>query len=683
LTKYSDLPPICKGYLLNYHFWRQRYTKRNSWLKSYLFAMEARSNEERFWPSQVKIGYIPTGIYRENQFQKDELKKFRLMKKNHIRNIAIISHVDHGKTTLLNAMLKQTGVFRVNQAVEDRVMDSLDLEKERGITIMAKNTAIDYNGVKINIVDTPGHADFGGEVERSLNMVDGAILLVDASEGPLPQTRFVLKKALALHLPIILIINKIDRADARIEEVINDTYDLFIDLGAGENQIEFPILYTNAKIGVSHKKRGDDSTDLRPLLQTIIEYIPAPRGNDEDIPQFLVTNLDYDPYVGQIALGRLQSGKLEMNSNYSLCTKEKIVPGIKFTALYTFYGLTKKAVTSVESGDIIALSGVENVSIGDTISSMTDPRPLSRLQVDEPTVSMMFYVNDSPFAGTEGKYLTSRHLLERLEKEALRNVAIKIKKLDRTDAFEVCGRGELQMAVLIETMRREGYELMVSRPQVITKEQKGKTLEPVERLFLDIPEEFVGKITEKLSVRKGRMESLVNKGSGRVSMEFLIPSRGLIGFRSQFLTDTKGGGVMNSLLEDYSPWFGPIPQRMTGALVADRSGRVTSYASFAMEDRGEMIVEIGTEVYAGMIVGERNRSSDLNVNIIKEKKLTNMRASTSDTTIILRPPRILSLDQAIEFIAEDELVEITPKSVRLRKMELDAARRQQKSRKDD
>ncbi len=548
---------------------------------------------------------------------------------------------------------------------------------------MAKNTAVDYNGVKINIVDTPGHADFGGEVERSLNMVDGAILLVDASEGPLPQTRFVLKKALALHLPIILVINKIDRSDARIDEVINDTYDLFIDLGAQEKQIEFPILYTNAKIGVSHKKIGDDSADLRPLLQTIIEYIPAPRGNDEDIPQFLVTNLDYDPYIGQIAIGRLQSGKLEMNSNYSLCTKEKIIPGIKFTALYTFYGLTKKAATSVESGDIIALSGVENVSIGDTISSMTDPRPLPRLQVDEPTVSMMFYVNDSPFAGIEGKYLTSRHLLERLEKEALRNVAIKIKKLERTDAFEVCGRGELQMAVLIETMRREGYELMVSRPRVITKEQNGKTFEPVERLFLDIPEEFVGKITEKLSIRKGRMESLVNKGSGRVSMEFLIPSRGLIGFRSQFLTDTKGGGVMNSLLEDYASWFGPIPQRMTGALVADRSGRVTSFASFAMEDRGEMIVEIGTEVYAGIIVGERNRSSDLNVNITKEKKLTNMRASTSDTTIILRPPRILSLDQAIEFIAEDELVEITPKSVRLRKMELDATKRQQKSRKDD
>jgi GTP-binding protein len=607
------------------------------------------------------------------------------MKKDHLRNIAIISHVDHGKTTLLNAMLKQTGVFRANQTIEDRVMDSMDLEKERGITITAKNTAVDYNGIKINIVDTPGHADFGGEVERSLNMVDGAILLVDASEGPLPQTRFVLKKALAKKLPIILVINKIDRGDARIEEVINETYDLFIDLDADEQQIEFPILYTNAKIGVSHKKLGDSSTDLQPLLQTIIDSIPAPEANDDSIPQFLITNLDYDSYVGQIAIGRIQSGKLEMNTGYSLCAKDKIIPNVRFSALYTFYGLTKKPVTSAESGDIIALSGVDNITIGDTISSLIDPQPLPRLQVDEPTVSMMFYVNDGPFAGTEGKFLTSRHLLERLEKESLRNVAIKIKKLERTDAFEVCGRGELQMAVLIETMRREGYELMVSRPRVITKEEKGKTMEPLERLFLDIPEEFVGKITEKLSIRKGRMESLVNKGSGRVSMEFLIPSRGLIGFRSQFLTDTKGGGVMNSLLEDYAPWFGPIPQRMTGVLVADRSGRVTTYASFAMEDRGEMVVEVGTQVYAGMIVGERNRSSDLNVNIIKEKKLTNMRASTSDTTIILRPPRVLSLDQAIEFIAEDELVEVTPESFRLRKMELDAVRRasQQKSQRVD
>jgi GTP-binding protein len=605
------------------------------------------------------------------------------MKKDHLRNIAIISHVDHGKTTLLNALLKQTGVFRSNQVVEDRVMDSMDLEKERGITITAKNTAVEYNGVKINIVDTPGHADFGGEVERSLNMVDGAILLVDASEGPLPQTRFVLKKALALRLPIILVINKIDRKDARIEEVINDSYDLFIDLGAEEKQIEFPILYTNAKIGVSHKKLGDDSADLQPLLQTIIDYVPAPQGDDEAITQFLVTNLDYDSYVGQIAIGRLQSGKLEMNTNYSLCSQDKIIPGVKLSALYTFYGLAKKPVTIAESGDIIALSGVENVTIGDTISSFISPQPLPRLLVDEPTISMIFYVNDGPFAGKEGKFLTSRHLLERLEKESLRNVAIKIKKLGKTNSFEVCGRGELQMAVLIETMRREGYELMVSRPQVITKEQNGKTVEPVERLFLDIPEEFIGKITEKLAVRKGRLESLVNKGSGRVSMEFLIPSRGLIGFRSQFLTDTKGGGVMNSLLESYAPWFGPIPQRMSGVLVADRPGRITSYASFAMEDRGEMIVEVGTEVYGGMVVGERNRTGDMDVNITKEKKLTNMRASTSDATIILRPPRVLSLDQAIEFISENELVEVTPQSVRMRKMELDATRRLQKSRKEE
>ena len=605
------------------------------------------------------------------------------MKKDHLRNIAIISHVDHGKTTLLNALLKQTGVFRSNQVVEDRVMDSMDLEKERGITITAKNTAVEYNGVKINIVDTPGHADFGGEVERSLNMVDGAILLVDASEGPLPQTRFVLKKALALRLPIILVINKIDRKDARIDEVINETYDLFIDLGAEEKQIEFPILYTNAKTGVSHKKLGDDSTDLQPLLQTIIEHVPAPQGDDDTVTQFLITNLDYDPYVGQIAIGRLQNGKLEMNTNYSLCSQDKIIPGVKLSALYTFYGLAKKPVTIAESGDIIALSGVENVTIGDTISSFISPQALPRLLVDEPTISMIFYVNDGPFAGKEGKFLTSRHLLERLEKESLRNVAIKIKKLGKTNSFEVCGRGELQMAVLIETMRREGYELMVSRPQVITKEQNGKTMEPVERLFLDIPEDFIGKITEKLAVRKGRLESLVNKGSGRVSMEFLIPSRGLIGFRSQFLTDTKGGGVMNSLLESYAPWFGPIPQRTTGVLVADRPGRITSYASFAMEDRGEMIVEVGTEVYGGMIVGERNRTGDIDVNITKEKKLTNMRASTSDATIILRPPRTFSLDQAIEFIAENELVEVTPQSVRLRKMELDATRRLQKSRKEE
>jgi GTP-binding protein len=604
------------------------------------------------------------------------------MKKEHLRNVAIIAHVDHGKTTLLNAMLKQTGVFRANQAVEDRVMDSMALEKERGITIAAKNTAVTYKGVKINIVDTPGHADFGGEVECSLNMVDGAMLLVDASEGPLPQTRFVLKKALALSLPIVLVINKIDRPDARIEEVINETYDLFIDLGAEEHQIEFPILFTNAKTGVCHKKPGDESVDLQPLFQAILDAVPAPDGDDEANTQFLVTNLDYDPYVGQIAVGRLQSGRLQMNKTYSLCSQEQTLRGLKFSTLYAFHGLTKKPVAQAEAGDIIAVAGMENVKIGDTISSDDTPAALPRLTVDEPTVSMIFYVNDGPFAGRDGKYLTSRHLLERLEKEALRNVAIKIRKLERTDAFEVCGRGELQMAVLIETMRRENFEMMVSKPQVITKKVDGTKMEPVERLFLDIPEEFVGRITEKLSLRKGRLVSLVNKGSGRVSLEFLIPSRGLIGFRSQFLTDTKGGGVMNSLFEDYAPWFGSIPQRNTGVLVADRAGRVTAYASYAMEDRGELIVEVGTEVYAGMIVGERNRPQDLTVNIVKEKKLTNMRASTSDATVILRPPRILSLDQAIEFIAEDELVEITPRSIRLRKRELDATRRQMKLNRD-
>ena len=604
------------------------------------------------------------------------------MKKGHIRNIAIIAHVDHGKTTLLNALMKQTGAFSTSREVEDRVMDSMDLEKERGITIAAKNTAIQFNGVKINIVDTPGHADFGGEVERSLNMVDGAILLVDASEGPLPQTRFVLKKALEKDLPLIVVINKIDRPDARIPEVISETYDLFIDLGALERQIEFPIIYTNAKAGNGCKRLGDDAANLEPLLQAVIDTIPPPAGDDRANVQFLVTNLDYDSYVGQIAIGRLQAGRLEMNSLYTLCALDGLRAGVRFSALYTFSGLTKKTVRSAEAGDIIALAGVDGVKIGDTISSADNPVALPRLVVDEPTVSMVFCVNDGPFAGRDGRYLTSRHLLERLEKEALRNVAVRIKKLARTDAFEVCGRGELQMAVLIETMRREGFELTVSKPQVITKTIDGKVYEPVERLFVDIPEEFVGRITEKLSGRRGRLESLVNKGSGRVGMEFLIPSRGLIGFRSQFLTDTKGGGVMNSLLEDYAPWFGAIPQRNTGVLVADRAGRVTAYACYAMEDRGEMLVDVGTEVYAGMIVGERNRPQDLNVNIVKEKKLTNMRASTADATVILRPPRILSLDQAIEFIAADELVEVTPQNVRLRKTELDASKRQMKARKD-
>ncbi len=597
------------------------------------------------------------------------------MRKDNFRNIAIIAHVDHGKTTLVDGMLKQSGTFRENQQVNERVMDSLDLERERGITIMAKNTAIRYGGIKINIVDTPGHADFGGEVERSLNMVDGALLLVDASEGPLPQTRFVVKKALAKQLPIILVINKIDRSDARIQEVVNEVYDLFIDLDANDGQIDFPIIYTNAKIGVAHRMLDDGSTDLRPLFETIVSNIPGPTANDDAVPQFLVTNLDYDSYVGQIAIGRLWNGVLESNKSYTLCGLSTNTSGIKFTALYTFEALKKKAVEKVVAGDIIAVAGVQDVRIGDTISELENPQLLPRIHVDEPTVSMIFYVNNSPFAGKEGKYLTSRHLFERLERETLRNVALQIKTINRTDALEVCGRGELQMAIIIETMRREGYEFMVSKPRVIIKEENGKVSEPIENVFLDIPEEFIGVITEKLSQRKGRLSNLLNHGSGRVNMEFVIPSRGLIGFRSQFLTDTKGAGVMNTLFAGYASWFGAIPQRSNGALVADRAGKVTSYASAAMVDRGELFLEVSTEVYGGMIIGERNRNSDLEVNITREKKLTNMRSSTSDNTVVLRSPRRLSLDQAIEFIAEDELVEVTPKNIRLRKMELEANKR--------
>lgn len=597
------------------------------------------------------------------------------MRKDNLRNIAIIAHVDHGKTTLVDAMLKQSGTFRDNQQIEDRVMDSMDLERERGITIMAKNTSIYYKNVKINIVDTPGHADFGGEVERSLNMVDGALLLVDASEGPLPQTRFVVKKALAKKLPIILVINKIDRSDARINEVINEVYDLFIDLDANDEQIEFKIIYTNAKAGIALKNLNDNNTDLEVLFETILSEIPGPEADDTAIPQFLVTNLDYDTYVGQIAIGRLYNGTLEMGKLYSLCGQEKITNNIKFSTMFNFQGLNKRQVEKVEAGDIIALAGVENVVIGDTISSNENPQPLERIKIDEPTISMIFYVNDSPFAGREGKYLTTRHLQERLSRETLKNVSIKINKMDRNDAYEVCGRGELQMAVLIETMRREGYEFMVSKPQVITKEFDGKIYEPVERVYLDIPEDFTGVITSKLSSRKGILVNITNSGHGRVILEFTIPSRGLIGFRTQFMTETKGAGIMNSIFDSYQPWFGDIPQRTSGALVADRPGRATAYASYSMEDRGELFIDVGTNVYMGMIVGERNKSQDLNVNITKEKKLTNMRASNSDATIVLRPPRILSLDQCIEFIAEDELIEITPESIRLRKKELDPNKR--------
>ena len=604
------------------------------------------------------------------------------MRKDSIRNVAIIAHVDHGKTTLVDGLLKQSGTFKAHQEVEDRVMDSMDLEKERGITITAKNTAVFYNDVKINILDTPGHADFGGEVERSLNLVDGALLLVDSSEGPLPQTRFVLKKALEKELPIILVINKIDRSDARISEVVDEVYDLFIDLGASDSQIEFPIIYTNAKDGVAHLELESESKDLTPLFNAILENIEGPEVLDELKSQFLITSLDYDSYVGQIAVGRLNNGTLSMNKSYSLCKEEGTFSNQKFSTLYTFQGLKKVQVEEVSAGDIIAFAGVENISIGDTIADNENPDPLPRIEVDEPTVSMLFYVNNSPFAGQDGKFLTTRHISERLEKETFSNVSLQVHSTDRTDVFEVRGRGELQMAILIETMRREGYEFMVSKPQVITKEEDGEILEPMEKVFLDIPEEKVGVITEKLSDRKGRMTNLQNHGSGRVNLEFSIPSRGLIGFRSQFLTDTQGAGIMNKLFDGYAPWFGSIPQRKSGALVSDRNGKVTTYACIGMVDRGELFIGVGTDVYDGMIIGERNRDGDLNVNITREKKLTNMRASGSDNTVTLRPPKQLSLDQYIEFIAEDELVEITPENLRLRKMELDQNKRASQKKKE-
>ena len=597
------------------------------------------------------------------------------MRKNKFRNIAIIAHVDHGKTTLVNAMLKQSGTFKAHQNVADRVMDSLDLEKERGITITAKNTAIFYNEIKINILDTPGHADFGGEVERSLNLVDGALLLVDASEGPLPQTRFVLKKALEKDLPVILVINKIDRIDARIDDVINEVYDLFIDLDASDKQIEFPIIYTNAKQGIAHNELESESKDLTPLFESILNSIEGPLVTDERKAQFLITSLDYDSYVGQIAVGRVNNGMLSMNEAYSLCTNNENKPNQKFSALYTFQGLNKIQVDDVEAGDIIAFAGIEDISIGDTISDNENPVPLPRITVDEPTVSMLFYVNNSPFAGKDGKFLTTRHLSERLDKETLSNVSLQVITTNRNYVFEVRGRGELQMAILIETMRREGYEFMVSKPQVITKEENGKIVEPMEKVFLDIPEDKVGVLTEKLAERKGRMINLQNHGSGRVNLEFSIPSRGLIGFRSQFMTDTQGAGIMNKLFDGHAPWFGPIPQRNSGALVADRNGKVTTYACVGIADRGELFINVGTEVYDGMIIGERNRDGDLALNITREKKLTNMRAAGSDNTITLRPPKQLSLDQCIEFIAEDELVEVTPLNIRLRKMELDQNKR--------
>jgi GTP-binding protein len=594
---------------------------------------------------------------------------------NSIRNVAIIAHVDHGKTTLVDAMLRQSGIFRENEQVAERVMDSNDLERERGITILAKATGVRYHDTKINIVDTPGHSDFGGEVERALKMVDGVMLLVDASEGPLPQTRYVLMKALEAHLPPILVINKIDRPDARIPEVLNEIYDLFIDLDATEDQLDFPVIYTNAREGIAKTAPDGDGKDLRVLFDTILERIPAPQGDPDGILQLLVANLDYSDYLGRLAIGRVFNGTLHYGDEVAIAKLDGTFHKTRITKLYSFEGLKRVDETIGLPGDVLAIAGVEGITIGETITHAETPMPLAHIQIDEPTIAMTFTINTSPFSGREGTYVTSRNLRDRLDKELLTNVSIRVEEAGGPDAFKVMGRGELQLAILIEMMRREGFELAVGKPEILTKKTNGTLTEPLELLVIDCPEAFVGTVMEKMGLRKGKMEKMVNHGSGRVRSEFLIPSRGLIGLRSEMLTDTRGTAIMNSLFNGYIEWQGDIPSRPTGSLVADRAGKTTGHAIFNLQERGDMFLGPGTEVYEGMIVGENARDTDLNVNIVKEKKLTNMRASSADEAIRLVPPRLLNLEQAIEFIREDELVEVTPQSIRLRKKTLKANQR--------
>ena len=590
-----------------------------------------------------------------------------------IRNIAIIAHVDHGKTTLVDAMLRQSGTFRANEAVAERVMDSNELERERGITILAKNTAIFYHDTKINIVDTPGHADFGGEVERALKMVDGVMLLVDASEGPLPQTRYVLSKALEARLPVILTINKIDRPDARPQEVLNEVYDLFIDLDANEEQLEFPVLYTNGKLGTATLDIAAPGTDLQPLFEQIIQTIP-PAGGDPAAPlQILVTNLDYSDYLGRLGIARVFNGTLRVGEEVAIAKLDGSLEKTRITKLFTFAGLKRTDIEATDLGDIVAVAGVTGITIGETITSVENPSPMPHIVIDEPTIAMQFSVNNSPMAGREGRYVTSRNLRERLDKELLTNVSIRVEETGSPDSFKVLGRGERQLAILIEMMRREDFELMVGRPEIVTRTIDGKLMEPVEHLTVDIPDIFVGTVIERLGPRKGEMIKM--HGHGRVRLEFRVPSRGLIGLRSELLTETRGTIVMNSLFDGYTPYQGEIPQRPTGALIADRSGTTTAYALEGLEDRGVLFTPPGIEVYEGMIIGEHSRDNDLDVNVVREKKLTNMRASTADEAIRLAPPRALNLEQAIEFIADDELVEVTPKSLRLRKKILQANRR--------
>ncbi len=596
-----------------------------------------------------------------------------------IRNIAIIAHVDHGKTTLVDAMLKQSGTFRENEQVRDRVMDSMDLERERGITIMAKNTSVHYKDVKINILDTPGHADFGGEVERVLKMVDGVMLLVDAAEGCLPQTRFVLRKALEARLPAIAVVNKIDRQDSRPEEVVNEIYELFLDLDATNEQIEFPILYSISREGIAKRLLTDESSNLQPLFDQIVETIPAPKQLRSDSLQLLVANLDYNEYVGRLAIGRIFSGEIALGDQVSVAKPDGSFQKVKVSQLYAFEGLKRESIQRAGFGEIVALAGVDNVEIGDTITSIDNPHPLPVIAVDEPTISMIFGVNNSPFAGKDGKFVTSRQVKERLEKETLGNVAIRVEiEPDTPDLFKVSGRGELQLSILIEMMRREGYEMQVSKPEAITRVSEGRTLEPIELVVIDCPEEFIGVVTEAVGRRKGQMTKMVNHGTGRVRLEFETPSRGLIGFRNEFLTETKGTGLLNTMFLRWGDWQGPLRGRSTGSLVADRTGETTTYALFNLQERGTLFARPGIKVYEGMIIGENARAVDLDVNAIKEKKLTNMRAASADDAMRLVPPKELSLEQAIEFIGEDELVEVTPQSIRLRKRVLRSNERPKK-----
>ena len=599
-----------------------------------------------------------------------------------IRNIAIVAHVDHGKTTLVDAMLRQSGLFRANERLVERVMDSMDLERERGITIMAKNTSVHFGATKINILDTPGHSDFGGEVERVLKLVDGILLLVDASEGPLPQTRYVLSKALEQKLPVIVVINKIDRHDARPQEVVNEVYELFLDLDADDGQIEFPILYAIARDGIAMRELSDEGPDLRALFEEIVRSIPAPRYDPETPLQILVANLDYSDYVGRLAIGRIFNGTVTVGDQVVVVKLDGEVQKTKITQLYAFEGLKQSPIDRASAGEIIALAGIEGIEIGDTVTSASDPRPLPRIIVDEPTISMIFGVNVSPFAGLDGEYVTSRKLSERLEKELLGNVAIRVEDTETPDSFKVSGRGELQLAILIEQMRREGYELQVARPQVITKRINGELCEPIEMAMIDVPEQFIGVVTEAMGRRRGAMMKMVNHGHGRVRMEFEVPSRGLIGLRNEFLTETKGTGLLNTLFLRWDKWQGELTGRGTGSLVADRAGSTTGYAIYNLQERGELFIKPGVAVYEGMVVGENSRDTDLDVNIIREKKLTNMRASTADEALRLVPVRELTLEQAIEYIAEDELVEVTPKSIRMRKKVL-AANQRPKGRREE